>query len=271
MKDAECVTFLQWGLPRLRLHWPGYRKVRGQVCKRIARRIGELGLADAAAYRSHLEHNQAEWRALEELCLIPISRFYRDRGIFALLEHEVLPALAEAAAQRPDAALECWSAGCAAGEEPYTLAILWHLRLKARFPALRFHVLATDIAPGLLERAAVGCYRRSSLKDLSPVLVDAAFDARDDLFCVRDELRHGVEFVRHDLRTSSPTLEFDLILCRNVVLTYFEPALLQTVMARLVNALRPGGALVIGSRESLPGGLPELAPWFSGRCIFLKP
>ena len=68
MRDADCVVFLQWALPQLGLSWPGFRKVRRQVCKRIAARIRALGLADAAAYRSRLEVYLAEWRAIFRLC-----------------------------------------------------------------------------------------------------------------------------------------------------------------------------------------------------------
>jgi len=270
MKDAECVEFLQWALPRLHLHWPGYRKVRRQVCKRVARRMRALGVANAAAYHAHLEQNPAEWQVLEGLCPIPISRFYRDRGIFGALEREVLPALAEAAAARDDASIECWSAGCAAGEEPYTLAILWHVRLKARFPALRFRVRATDIEPALLARAAAGCYRGSSLKELPLDWLDAAFDQRDALYCVREPLRRDVEFVREDIRAWTPERPFDLIACRNLVLTYFEPALQRAVMERIANALRPGGALLIGSQESLPDARLDLTRWPGSRCIYRK-
>ena len=87
--------------------------------------------------RALLERDSAEWRSLDALCTIPVSRFWRDRTVFEQLEREVLPALARAARGAGRDALECWSAGCAGGEEPYTLAILWHARLRQRFPALR--------------------------------------------------------------------------------------------------------------------------------------
>jgi chemotaxis protein methyltransferase CheR len=236
----------------------------------VSRRMHELGLVDPSVYRSRLEHDPVEWHALERLCLIPISRFYRDRGIFDTLERDVLPMLAQAAAERIDAPFECWSAGCASGEEPYTLAMLWRARFEARFSELRLRVLATDIDPALLERAAAGCYRASSLKELPPLLRDAAFERRGEFFCVRESLRHGTEFVRQDIRTSMPDRRFDLILCRNFVLTYFEPALQRALMARIVEALWPGGALIVGSQESLPDVLPELERWPGARCTYRK-
>src|SRR5438477_9810042 len=120
----DCVEFLQWALPRLRMRWDGFRKVRRQVCRRIERRSRELGLTDLAAYRDYLERRPDEWARLDALCRVTISRFYRDRETFAALEQEVLPALARGGAE-----IEVWSAGCASGEEPYTLALLWKLEL----------------------------------------------------------------------------------------------------------------------------------------------
>lgn len=75
MKDTECVEFLQWALPRLHMRWQGFRKVRGQVCKRIGRRIRELNLGEGADYRTYLESHPAEWSVLDDLCRITISRF----------------------------------------------------------------------------------------------------------------------------------------------------------------------------------------------------
>ncbi len=97
MTDSECTRFLQEALPRLHLRWAGFRKVRKLVCKRVARRLRELGLPDLAAYRAFLESHPGEWDVLDGFCRIPISRFYRDREVFASLEQDVLPALAQAA------------------------------------------------------------------------------------------------------------------------------------------------------------------------------
>ena len=172
---VECVEFLQEALPELGLRWAGFRKVQGLVRKRLGKRLAELGLTDLAAYRAYLELHPSEWHRLEEMCRIPISRFYRDRAVFMSLERNVLPALAAAAIAQGRHELRCWSACCASGEEPYTLAILWHLRLASAFPALKLRIVATDIDPTLLRRARMGCYRASSIKELPEDLMRAAF------------------------------------------------------------------------------------------------
>ncbi|MBM4089995.1 MAG: hypothetical protein FJ276_11330 [Planctomycetes bacterium] len=97
MTDRECVEFLQWALPQLSLRWPGFRRVRRQVHKRIVRRLSELGLRRIADYRAYLDTHAAEWSVLDAMSRISISRFYRDRDVFEHLRDAVLPELAERA------------------------------------------------------------------------------------------------------------------------------------------------------------------------------
>lgn len=269
MNDDDCIEFLQTALPRLGLHWPGFRKVRGLVRKRLGRRLRELRIPDLRAYLPYLENHREEWDRLDEFCRIPISRFYRDRAVFEQLEHEVLPALARAAAAQGRNELACWSACCASGEEPYTLALLWRLRANRRFPRLQMHIVATDIDAHLLERARSGCYRSSSLKALPQDLLAAGFIRRETLFCVGGELR-AIEFLQQDIRQAVPDANFDLVLCRNAVLTYLAPRLQRQVAERVISRLRPGGALVIGMHESLPDELNEITPWPGARAIYRK-
>jgi chemotaxis protein methyltransferase CheR len=258
--------FLQWALPQLGLSWPGFRKVRRQVCKRIAARIRALGLADPAAYRTRLEADLAEWRALGALCTVSISRFYRDREVFDCLGASVLPALAGAALARGAERLECWSAGCASGEEPYTLAIQW--RLSASVPGVSLRILGTDVDARLLERARAACYPPSSLEALPPAWRGQAFETRGRQFCLRDEYKQAVQLERQDLAVEVPWREFDLILCRNLAFTYFDAERAQLALGRLASRLRPGGALVIGIHERLPQPAAGFEPWPGCRAIF---
>lgn len=266
--DTECIGLLQWALPRLRLRWAGFRRVRGQVCKRLRRRIRALGMADLDAYRVHLLGHPQEWRVLDGMCRITISRFYRDRGVYEALERVVLPQLARCCGA--GARIRVWSAGCGSGEEPYSLAILWRLRLQPRFPGRDIHILATDAAPRVLERARLACYRDSSLKDLPQELKAGAFEARGGRCCLKAQYRVGVVFRHHDVRDPPTDGPFDLILCRNLVFTYFEPALQREVLLRLGRVLRPGGALVIGAHERLPEDTPGFRAWIAARGIYRR-
>jgi chemotaxis protein methyltransferase CheR len=234
--------------------------VRGQVCKRVARRLRELGLPDFGAYRAHLETHPDEWRMLDGLCRITISRFYRDRAVFACLEHEVLPALARSAAAG-GGGLAAWSAGCASGEEPYTLALIWELVLAPAYPELDLEILATDLDSTLLERARTGCYDWGSLRELPEDWRRRGFDRENQLFRLRPELRRRVTLLQHDVRERAPGGPFDLVLCRNLAFTYFERELQEEVCATLAGCLRPGGALVLGAHESLPDPAAAFLPW----------
>jgi chemotaxis protein methyltransferase CheR len=269
--DPEGVQFLQWCLPRLKLRWPGFRKVRRQVYKRLNRRLRELGLANLAAYRARLEDHPGEWATLDTLCWISITRFYRDQSIFQYLENAILPRLARLVIARGESELRCWSAGCAGGEEPYTLAIVWKQQLAMLFPMLDFRIVATDIDRRIIQRAERGCYHTSSMKELPAAWRARAFVASGEELCLKDEYRASVTFLVQDLREGAPDGLFELILCRNLAFTYFDETSRTATLLRVTDKLVPGGALIIGKLESLPDGPWGLEAWSIPMGVYGKP
>lgn len=268
MRDAECVELLQWALPRLGLRWSGFRRNKRQVCRRVRTRLASLGLADARAYAAYLERHAAEWEVLEALCGITISRFFRDRPVFDCLAEHVLPALAgELPTGQP---LRVWSAGCASGEEPYSIALMWEREVGAAFRGRALRVLGTDRDPRLLARAARGCYRASSLRELPPAWVERSFERRQDAFCLEPELRRTVTFECQDLRRTVPAGCFELILCRNLAFSYFEVSEQRRVLQSLADRLRPDGYLVIGLHEELPDGGAGFRPVPQSEYMFRR-
>jgi chemotaxis protein methyltransferase CheR len=267
--DRACVDFLRWALPRLGLEWAGFRRVRGQVCRRLRRRVADLGLRDLDAYRAQLPTHPEEWEVLDGLASITISRFFRDRAVFAALEDAVLPELATAAAAAGRRRLRAWSAGCASGEEPYTVALLWLCAIAPRFPGLRPEIVATDRDPLMLERTRRGRYAAGSLRDLPAAWREAGFDVDGDAHVLRASPRALVTVRRHDLRDPPPRGPFDLVLCRNLAFTYFDAPRRRAATEALVAVLRPGGALVIGLHETLPDPAPGFAPW-GVRAVFRR-
>ena len=231
------IEFMQWALPQVGLRWAGFRKVRRQVLRRVHARVKELGLDGLDAYESYLAANPDEWTQFAALTPVTISRFYRDRAVFSALEDVVLPAL------RPRRA---WSAGCASGEEAYTLALI----------APELEILATDIHEPVLRRARAAVYPDSSFAEL-PARLRARM--HDGTYRTRVEIR------RHDLRDTPPDGPFDLILCRNSAFTYFADDVQAEVLERLLGVLRPGGALVVGLHERLP-----LEPWPGARAVYRR-
>ena len=225
------MAFLQWALPRLGRRWAGYRKVRRQVCRRARQRAAELGLDGFDAYREHLEARPDEWAVLDGLMNVTISRFNRDRGVFAFLRDEVL-----------QPGMRVWSGGCASGEEPYTLALLCD----------GLDILATDVDPVMLRRAQAARYPASALRELPDELLAAFTDG------VLDRRYRHVRFALHDVRDDPPPGLFDLVLCRNLVFTYFDEATQRAILRRLAGVAT---ALVIGVHEQLPAGQTEFGPW----------
>ncbi len=269
MNDRDCITFLQWALSKRDLRWQGFRKVRGQVCKRLARRLRDLGLPDLAAYRARLEADPDEWRVFDDRCHITISRFFRDRGVFAVLRQCLLPDIA-GRGEREHRPVRIWSAGCASGEEPYTLKILWDLEIAATHAGVPVSITATDVDEAVLARAREACFETTSLRELPPDIAAQAFDRIGARLCVKPRHREGIEFVSQDLRFEAPISRFDLVLCRYVAFTYFALPRQRTVLARIVDCLVPNGYLVIGTHERLPDDDNLMVPLAEAPQVFSK-
>lgn len=252
IKDSDCVSFLQWCLPRIDMRWPGFRKVRGTVCKRVRRRLLELDLKDHAQYRAYLESNQREWAVLDAMCRIPLSRFYRDRGLFDYLGEVKLPELAQITLARSESILCCWSAGCASGEEPYTLNILWQTSLASRFPDLTLEITATELDVQMINRAVDGCYSAGSLREVPKTWLDRAFERSGEQFRIRSGFQADIQFSVQDIRTIFPRGSYHVIFCRNLVFTYFSETLQHQLLKKMISALRPDGVLILGRHEKLP-------------------
>lgn len=271
MKDDDCVRFLQKALPRLQMRWAGFRKIRTRVCKHIQRHINSLQLTTVQDYEAYLQAHPEEWRKLDELCQVTISRFYRDKMVFAYLAETVLPALCQQVLQQGRRELRVWSAGCASGEEPYSLKLVWRYCLNNQFPQLVLNLLATDTKNDLLRRAGEACYPFSSVRNLPVAWRETAFSKTDGTYCLQPEYQQGVIFQCHDIRRPVPASGFDLILCRNLAFTYYDQALQTRIAQQLIDALLPGGGLVLGVHETLPGDEDrKVAVWSERFSIYRK-
>jgi chemotaxis protein methyltransferase CheR len=247
--------------------------VRNQVCKRINRRIKELDLGSIQAYGEYLENHTEEMKVLDAICNITISRFYRDRGVFDSIASEVFPSLAEMARHNQQKQIRCWSAGSASGEEPYTLTIIWKMAvLPEHGRDLSIQIIATDRNAQLIERAEKGIYPGGALKELPQEWInhafEQAFEQKGNEYWIKKEFRQDVQFLKQDIRSELPEGTFDLILCRNLVFTYFREDLQRDVFQRIMTKLNPGGFLIIGNHESLPEGQEGLVR--IEKCVYKK-
>jgi len=267
MNDNTCVEFLQWALPKMRMRWPGFRKVRRQVCKRIAVRLQELNLSGLSDYKTYLTAHPEEWKKMDSFCCISISRFYRDRSVFHFLQDIVLEELAK---ETETNRLRCWSCGCAAGEEPYTLSLIWHQVLKPYFSAMDLEIIATDSMDTMLNRAVKGRYNKSSIKELPEKFLQAAFNVQDKEYILKSQYRDSVRFIKQDVRKRMPGGPFHLILCRYLVFTYFDEKLQAELLEKMLSRLVPGGVLVLGKIDHLPCMTEKLEPWSAQDRIYRK-
>ena len=156
-------------------------------------------------------------------------------------------------------AVRCWSAGCASGEEPYTVILVWRFLVTRDWPGVDLRMIATDADEVAIARATTACYAPSSLKDLPQAWIAQAFQQSDGLFCLGGALRDGVEFRQQDIRQTMPDGPFEIILCRNLVFTYFDETLQREMLAGILDRLAPGGFLVLGKHEAVPAGPYPLA------------
>lgn len=215
------------------------------IKRRIATRIRELGYADPRPYIARLRDDAEERRTLLAALSLHVSRFYRDVTTFTVLRARFLPELVTAVRQRREPELRCWSAGCAGGEEAYSLALL-----TADLPAGTCSILGEDISDEVLARARTGHFDAWHVSDVAAAERERYFAPAGRGYQIAEALRARVRFARRDLLADAPYPAADLILCR-YVLIYFSAADQARVIRRLAAALAPGGLLVLGRTEVL--------------------
>jgi chemotaxis protein methyltransferase CheR len=215
----------------------------------LRQRMRLNGCSDYSTYQRTLE-TAAEWEALAPLLTVAETYFFRMPSHFEALAEDVLPRVIEA--NRKQRSLRILSAGCATGEEPYTLRIL----LNERFPQLRdwdVSIVGVDLSLAALERARAGVYTDWSLRATSAERRSASFTVEEKRFRIRPTVRAGVTFRRENLLALPPDEPpFDIIFCRNVLI-YFTDDAIREAIARLTERLRPSGYLFLGPAESLRG------------------
>ncbi len=265
MDDRQFRLLLEY----LERPWRGYRNVRKGVKKRIHKHMQQLGCRNLETYLHILDTNKAVRQECEQLMCVSISRFFRDRRLWESLQDRVLPSLLEAGT----GPVRAWSAGCACGEEVYSLEILWDRLVRNRPDRPRLDITATDMNPGYLRRAVAGIYPASSLREVPEGVKEEYFTAKPEgrIFEVRPSLRVDIRWECMDVRlAASGDPSFRLILLRNGLLTYYKEAQWRTVLEAILKRLAPGGYLAIGSHERIPARRLDLRPDSSLPYLYRK-
>lgn len=240
---------------RLGLDFPEHRQADLEPGLLRACRSASVSAPEAyLTWLATLPDESPEWRRLAGHLTVGETYFFRDRASFEALEQHVLPSLI--AARRSDGTLRLrlWSAGCASGEEPYSLAILVDRLLPDRSD-WALTILATDINPAALEAARRACYREWAFRETLPGIRDRYFRRRGaETFELEERIRRMVTFAPLNLAENgypavmTNTSAMDLILCRNVLM-YFTAEAQRATIARLQRALVTGGWLVVSPAE----------------------
>jgi len=265
MDDRKFKQLLDW----FELSWNGYYRVRKGVKKRIRKHMRECACRSVQDYLSRLADDPELKEQCRVLLTVSISRFFRDRELWRVLQEEILPELV--GEQR--AGIRVWSAGCARGEEIYSFKILWGIicgRLGS-FPKLE--AWATDMNQDYLAAAREGIYSASSLKEIPGELKGKYFERlpKKQLFAIRDSVKQGISWRRLDLLKDDPPAEsFHMIFLRNNILTYYQKTPLHTALSKVTKSLAADGYLIIGSKEKLPETADQFRPYPGHSSIFVK-
>jgi chemotaxis protein methyltransferase CheR len=217
--------------------------------RRFAIRLTATGTNTYRRYVRYLEKNPDEYNLVLNDLTVNYTTFFRDRDVYVYLEKTVLPRLFKSNE------VKIWSAGCATGEEPYSLAILVQNLLGKKLANYKVTILASDLDEDALAKAVMGEYSRKQLNGLEDSLIGKYFSNNGESYQVKDFVKQLVSFEKHNLMKPSLRKGFDLILCRNVMI-FFSRESQQQIHMHFYNALREGGYLVIGKAEVM-SGLPS--------------
>ena len=262
----DFEQFIKEAASLLNLQWRRFR--RGGIRRKIERRITELSLPSFENYLFKIKSDPEEKSHLSQILTVTITRFFRDKKVFGTLENSIIPSILE---HKRVGDFKIWSIGCANGEEPYSLSMLWKERFEKGWSKINLSILATDINERLLERAKEGKYKKSSLKEVSKEIFQKFFKIENGFYVLDPSIRKSVEFRRHDIIHEEPFPGMDIILCRNLAFTYFSKETQISVLKRVSNSLKEMGYLVIGQDESLPLTYPTLfIPAYPQEKIYQK-
>jgi two-component system, chemotaxis family, CheB/CheR fusion protein len=242
--DPAFERLLQFLKESRAFDFTGYK--RPSLVRRVRYRMQEVGIESVEDYLDLLQLQPEEFTALFNTILINVTSFFRDDDAWDHLQRSVLPELLEATSAGP---VRVWSAGCSAGQEPYSIAMVLHEMLGAEFRD-RVKIYATDIDDNALDHARQAVYSERELSGLPERFRDRYFEPAGPRWALLSELRRNVIFGRNDLTQDAPISRIDILLCRNTLM-YFNAETQSRVISRLGFALRPKGVLFLGKAEML--------------------
>ncbi len=222
---------------------------RSHLVRRVTLRMQQVGVESISDYSDYLKAHPQEFTQLFNTIEINFTDFFRDASAWDHIATQIVPRLV---AGKPESEpLRVWSAGCATGEEAYTLAIVLAQSLGVEQYLERVKIYATDVDSDALKQARTGSYHSRQVVDIPTHLLEQYFERDREHYVFRSDLRRATIFSRHNLITDAPMSKIDLLVCRNVLI-YFNIEAQTRVLARFHFSLKDSGFLFLGQAEMVP-------------------
>src|SRR5947207_8659907 len=235
-EDPKFETLLQFLQQQRGFDFTGYK--RPSLMRRVARRMQMLAVPDYGDYRDYLEVHPEEFAHLFNTILINVTSFFRDEPAWDYLRKEIVPRML--AAKGSHDSVRIWSAGCASGQEAYSLAIALAEAAGMEAVRERVKIYATDVDEEALGQARLASYTPKEIEGMDGMLRDRYFEAGSGRYVFRTDLRRSVIFGRHDLVQDAPISRLDLLVCRNTLM-YFNAETQANILQRFHFALNGHG------------------------------
>jgi two-component system, chemotaxis family, CheB/CheR fusion protein len=269
MNDPETIpefeSLLKY-IKRVRgFDFMGYK--RSSLKRRIDRRMQMLQIEDYDQYNDYLEVHPEEFTHLFDTMLINVTDFFRDKPIWDFMASDIIPEMIANAGE--DAEFRVWSAGCATGQEAYTVAMLFAEQLGIEAFVRRVKIYATDLDNDALQTARQGTYSAKQIADVPLELANKYFETNNGAYTIIKELRRCVIFGRNDLIQDAPISRVDLLICRNTLM-YFNAETQSKIITRFHFALKNTGFLMLGKAEMMFSYTSLFLPYDLKRRIFRK-
>jgi two-component system CheB/CheR fusion protein len=244
---------------------------RSTIIRRLERRLHAVGAKTYFDYMQFLDAHPDEYLRLTDTLTIKVSGFFRSPYTFQQVATLVLPELVSHKRSRGGHSLRFWSAACARGEEPYSIAMLLTDSLGDGRPDFDIAIYATDISRQTLEEAQAGAYSQKDIANLPRPILDSYFTHCGESFMVRTDVRQMVSFSYFDLvsTTKPPFLNLDCIFCCNILI-YLQKSIHERVLNMLYDSLATPGYLILGEAETPPGSLRDKLECLDGKAKIYK-
>jgi len=263
--DQDLEGLLEYLRDSRGFDFTGYK--RSTLTRRIQKRMEQVHVDSFATYLDHLQVDPDEFTALFNCILINVTSFFRDEPIWTFLRDDIIPRLLEQ--KRDDDTVRVWVAGCASGQEAYSLSMLLAEAMGRPAFLARVKIYATDVDEEALDEARQGIYTGDDMKAVPEDLAERYFTSNSTGKFVFDrEIRRTVVFGRHDLVQDAPISKIDLLSCRNTLM-YFNADIQTKILSNFRFALNPGGFLILGKAEMLFTRVRAFAPVDLKRRVFV--